>query len=129
MTHRPLNHATVEDFLARLAEAWPEYRRLGRAIAQRCSKAGGDAEFVRGLLVDPGISPGAFTNMFTGVQEIVRIVGDEVECIDKSGETYFATITISEGELKLTSLRFTCPECFGETQEPACGICSGSGKF
>jgi hypothetical protein len=79
--------------------------------------------------VDPGISPGAFTNRFTGVQEIVRIIGDEVEFIDKNGETYFATITICEGELKLASLKFTCPECFGEPQEPTCGICSGSGKF
>jgi hypothetical protein len=129
MTHHSFDRTTVEHFLARLAEAWPEYRRMGWAISQRCSKEGGDIEFVRGLLVDPGISPGTFTNRFTGVQEIVRIVGDEVEFIDNNGETYFASITISEGNLKLTSLKFTCPECFGEPQDPVCGICSGSGKF
>jgi hypothetical protein len=39
----PTGHDVALDaFMNELAKAWPAYRSLGYAIAQRCSKDGGD---------------------------------------------------------------------------------------
>jgi hypothetical protein len=128
MTNYSVHRSAVRAFMNELAKAWPTYRSLGYAIAQRCSKEGGDIEYETNLLVDPTIPPGNFLREFTGVQEIVKIVADEVEFIDRSGQTLFATINFSVNPFKLKSMKIECPACFGEPQDPECSICSGSGR-
>jgi hypothetical protein len=128
MKNYSIHPAAVVGFLTDLAKVWPTYRSLGYAIAQRCSKAGGDVEYERSLLVDPKISPGNLLREFTGVREIVKIVADEVEFVDISGQTFFANINFSVNPFKLTSMKIECPACFGDPGDPECGICCGSGK-
>jgi hypothetical protein len=128
MTNYFVHRSSVEAFLTELAKVWPTYRSLGHAIAQRCSKEGGDAEYERNLLVEPKIPPGNFLRELTGVQEVVKIAADEVEFIDRSGQRFFAAINFSLKPFKLASMKIECPACFGDHQSPECSLCSGSGK-
>src|SRR5262245_39118492 len=120
-----LNPFHVREFLNRLANVWLDYRALGYLIAQHCAR---DVDYQRSLLVDPGIQPGDLLRDFGGVARIVRIVGNEVEFVEKSGQTLFATFGSSEVGLKLKSMKIECPVCFGEPQEPPCGVCLGAGR-
>jgi hypothetical protein len=129
MTNYSVHRSSVLAYMNELAKVWPTYRALGYAIAQRCSKAGGDTQYESSLLVDPRIPPGNFLREFTGVREIVKIVADEVEFIDRSGKTLFATINFSVNPFKLTSMKIECPACFGDPQDEECSICSGSGRI
>ena len=125
MMNPELDRSVVVDFLTRLANVWSNYRDLGYLIAQRCVR---DLEYKRNLLVDPGISVGDLLRDFTGVKAVVKIVRDDVEFVDKSGQTFFAIIVSTDAGLKLKSLKIECPVCFGEPQEPPCSICLGAGK-
>ncbi|HKE94962.1 MAG TPA: hypothetical protein VKB34_11690 [Povalibacter sp.] len=111
--------------LSKLAEEWPKYREMGHSLSQRSRH---DETYERELLVEPTIEPGDLLKRFSGVREISRIVDDEIEFTDLSGEKLFAKINVSKVPLKVVSMKIECPECFGEPQDPPCGICEGAGK-
>jgi hypothetical protein len=65
---------------------------------------------------------------FTGVDTILKLTGNEVEFVDRCGQTVFATIDSAGAELKLLSMKVECPVCFGEPETPPCFLCFGAGK-
>lgn len=120
-----LDRSRALTLLAKLAEEWPKYREMGNALSQRSRH---DKRYERELLVEPTIDPGDLLKRFSGVREISRIVDGEIEFTDLSGEKLFATVDVNKVPLKVVSMKTECPECFGESQEPPCGICEGVGK-